>query len=413
MIRRDLFLTMFGIGAGQFILLLATPLLARIYGPEAFGTYSVIVAVAGIVATVAALRIDLALSGATDDDIAALARAGLALPFLIVPIAISVLAVALQLGLARWAPFTQRDLPIIGLIALFQGLALAGSGLSTRLGAFRTLAAMKIAQPLVFAGLALLLFRNLELAMAFGWMAALVAAALSIRHVPLHRGWSDTASAFARAWRFPAISAPMAILDVVALSLPILFIAAAFGERAVGNYSQVQRLLGAPLVLVAAAGGQVFLKYAGDQIRAGMPVMPLLRRLVLSMGGLVLLIVIAVALLGHTLLHLLIGPEWRTDTPFLLLALLPVLWRVIASPVSPILILTNRIATAGMWQISYFTMTAVTAFSASRFLGLEGTLIALAASDFLMYGAYLVLSVKAARAVDVRDPSASPLRSLD
>lgn len=413
MIRRDLFLTMFGIGAGQFILLLATPLLARAYGPAAFGTYSVIVAVAGIVATVAALRIDLALSGAADEDVLSLTRASMALPFLVVPTAIAILALSLQLGLGRWAPFTASDLPIIGLIALFQGLVLVGSGLSTRLGAFRTLAAMKIVQPLVFATVALLLLRNLELAMAIGWMAALVAAAISLRRVPLHRGWPETASAFRRAWRFPAISAPMAILDVMALSLPILFIAAAFGERAVGNYSQVQRLIGAPLVLVATAGGQVFLKYAGDQLRAGMPVMPLVRRLLLSMSALVLLVVVAVALLGQMALHLLIGPDWRTDTPFLLLALLPVLWRVIASPISPILILTNRIAMTGAWQISYFIMTAVTAFLASRSLGFEGTLIALAASDFLMYGAYLILSVKAARSADVRDPLVPPLRSAD
>ncbi len=409
MIRRDLLLTLFGIGAGQAILLVTMPFLARAYGPAAFGTYSVIVAVAGIVATIAALRIDLAVSGAVNTDVAPLTRASLLLPLIVVPVAIGLLAMTLHLPLAAHLPFQDRDLPMIGVIALFQGWVFVGSGLSTRFGSFAVLAAAKVAQPLVFALTALLVLDDLPLSMAIGWIVALLATVPSLRRISVRQGWHDTIAAVRRMWRFPAISTPMALLDVLALSLPLLVIASVFGERSAGNYAQVQRLIGAPLVLVATAGGQIFLKHAGDRIRSGTPVLLLLVRFVLAMLALALGVMLAVAVAGHAILTLLVGSGWRTDTVFLLLALLPVLCRVIASPVSSVLILTHRIGTLGIWQISYFAVTAFTLLIASHHLGFEGTLAAVACSEFVMYSIYLFLSVRAAR--DAAGPSVSALRT--
>lgn len=418
MIRRDLLLTLFGIGAGQLIILFAMPLLARVYGPSAFGTYSVIVAVAGVVATIAALRIDLAVSSAVDADIAPLTRASLFLPVLVVPLVMALMAALLWLPFEMPLPFGMQDLPLIGLIALFQGWVFVGSGLSTRFGAFATLAAAKIVQPLVFVVVALLVLSDLSLAMAIGWGAALVATLPSLRRIPLRQGWKDTRAAVRRMWRFPAISMPMALLDVLALALPLLVIATTFGDAAAGNYSQVQRLIGAPLVLVATAGGQIFMKYAGDQIRNGVSTLPLMARFVVVMTGLAILVAVAVAVAGQPVLQILVGPGWRTDTGFLLLALLPVLWRVIASPVSSVLILTHRLGTLGLWQTSYFLVTIFTLLIASRFSGFEGTLAALALSEFVMYSIYLSLSVRAARrsgASPIHHPrgaNSSPLVSL-
>lgn len=406
MIRRDLFFAMFGIGVGQAILLVAMPFLARLYGPGAFGVYSVIVSVAGIVATIAALRLDLALSGASDTNVPALTRASVLLPLAIVPSAALLMVAALATPIAHSLPFDREDVPMIALIALFQGLVFVGSALSTRSGAFRLLATIKIIQPLVFTVTALLLIHDLPMAMAIGWIAAFVMAYPILRRIPFRRGWRDTWTAFRGAWRFPVISAPMALLDVVALALPLLVIASAFGERAAGNYAQVQRLIGAPLVLVATAGGQTFLKHAGDYLRGGMSVMPLFRRFVLTMMGLATLVALGVALLGHVALQFLIGPAWRTDTGFLLLALLPILCRVIASPVSSILILTNRISVLGVWQVTYFLVTAATLIVSARFLSFEAMLGALAASELVMYGAYLFLSVRAARWASTSNPAA-------
>lgn len=410
MIRRDLGVALAGIGGGQLLLLIAMPFLARAFGPAAFGTFAVVVAIAGVIATVAALRLDLAVVSATDDDLHALTRAGFLLPILVVPSAIALLALGNATPWGSALLFDQRSLLLIGLIALFQGLAMVGAALGTRLGAFPTVAAMKILQPLGFALTALFVIRELSLSMAAGWMIALLVSARLLRGTPVTRGWRESWNATKRMWRFPAISMPMALLDALALALPLLVIAASFGDEAAGNYSQVQRLIGAPLTLLAMAGGQVFVKYAGDRFRAAEPVTPLIGRFVSLMGGLACVVLLAVVLVGDPLLQWLIGEEWRTDTGFLVLALLPLIFRVIASPVSSVLILTHRISVLGAWQFSYFLTTGATVFAAAHWLDFEGLLLALVINELVLYGIYLTLSVRAARKPIEVPPPAEPTR---
>lgn len=396
-IRRDLLVALGGIGGGHLLLLIAMPFLARAFGPSSFGTFAVVVSIAGIIATVAALRFDLAVVSAADEDVNALTRSSFLLPIFVVPLALTVLAFGLALPWGSAMPFDLNELLLIGPIALFQGLALVGMALGTRLGAFPTVAAMKILQPTAFALTALLVIKELSLAMAVGWAVACLVAIRLVWRVPFLRGWRSSWRITKRLWRFPAISMPMALLDALALALPLLVIASSYGDEAAGNYSQVQRLLGAPLALVAMAGSQVFMKYAGDHFRAAEPVTPLIRRFAFAMGGLASGVLIAVILIGDPLLQLLIGNEWRTDTGFLLLALLPVIFRVIASPVSSVLILTHRLSLLGAWQSSYFVTTAATLFLASRWLDFEGLLMALVVNELVLYGIYLALSVRAAR----------------
>lgn len=397
MIRRDLFLSMFGIGAGQFILLVSMPLLARAYGSAEFGTYSVIYAVAGIVGTIAALRMDLALGGADDVDVAVFARACVVLPFLVVPLAIAILWVALKTPLSVNIPFSASDLPMIGAIGLFQGLIFIASGLCTRLGMFWLFATIKVVQPLVFALAALLAVHNLVISMAIGAAVSAGFGLTALRGITLRRGWRESAGALIRMWQYPVISTPMALLNVLALALPLLAIATAYGARSAGDYAQVQRLLGAPLILVATAGGQTFIKHAGDRLRAGSSVTPLFWRFVAAMTVLAAMTMAATATVGHPILRSLVGPGWRTDGTFLVLVLLPVLWRVIASPVSFILVLTNRIGTLGAWQMAYFLYTVITLEIGSRFLNLDDLLLVFGIGCFFMYGFYLQISARAAR----------------
>ena len=410
MIRRDLFVALAGIGGGQLVLLIAMPFLARAFGPAAFGSYAVAVAIAGIIATVAALRLDLAVVSAIDKDMPAVVGAGFLLPLIVVPAALGLLFLGKETPWRVWLPFERSELLPIGAIAAFQGLALVGAALGTRLGAFRTVAAMKILQPLCFALIALFVVHELSFSMALGWLVALLVPLRLLRAMPIEWGWRGTLQVTRRLWRFPAISMPMALLDALALALPLLVIAASFGDAAAGNYSQVQRLIGAPLALVAMAGSQVFQKHAGDLLRASQPVTPFIGRFVLVMASLASLVLVAVMLAGGPALRFLIGEGWRTDTWFLVMALLPVIFRVIASPVSTVLILTHRISTLGAWQCSYFVTTAVTLFAAASWLDFEGLLMALAINELVLYAVYLALSVRTARQSVESSPSIEPER---
>lgn len=397
---------MAGIGAGQLILLAATPFLARAFGPAAFGHFSVIVTIAGVLATVAALRLDLAVASAADEEVGTIAWTALALPVLVIPVTVAVMFAVLSAPVKLGLPFGPVDLPAVAGIALLQGLVLVQTGIGVRMGAFRALAAVRIAQALIFAALALSLIPDLEIAMALGWAAALVAGWPIVRRLPAFAGLAESRVALSRNRRFVLISTPVALLDIGALALPLLFIAAAYGPVEAGNFSQVQRLLGAPLMLVATASAQIFFRYAGEQYRAGRSIRPLYWRVAGGMTALALLAFIAIAAVGHPVMSLLMGPSWRTDVTFLLLAVGPVFFRVIASPVSSALIITGRLGTIGVWQSCYFVVTFAVLWFAHRELPFEGLLLAYAFSELVMYGVYLLLSARAAAAaIEFKPPA--------
>lgn len=203
--------------------------------------------------------------------------------------------------------------------------------------------------------------------------------------------------AIRRTWKFPVMSVPMTLLDSLAVALPLLFILATFSGEDAGSYSQVQRLIGAPLVLAGLAVGQVFYKYAGDRYRSNEPIAPLLW---LVVGGLSLIgfALLAVALaVGEYLLGFLLGQAWRVDTWFVILTLIPVVARVIVSPVSTIFLIANRIGMLSIWQVLYFIVTLSVLSVAKERLDFDHFILAFGCSECIMYGSYLFLAAHVAQ----------------
>lgn len=394
--KKDILINAAGIGVGQMVVLVATPVLARIYTPSEFGGYAALVAATGIIATIASLRFDVALPAVPDDDVAPLLHIALLLP-----VAVSIAAITL-IGVLAACVDTVAGMMVapptwVAAIATLLGTANVCQAYFVRAGDFKRVAVLKILQPIVFTLLALAAVVGLNGAYLASWLAVLLVALWGCRSalvsLDLRRSWQ----AVNNARKYPILSAPVALLDTASLALPIIFIVAAYGNESAGNYSQVQRLLAAPLLLLGIAASQVFYKHAGDLHRGGAPVEPLMWRVVLSLLGVAVLLLIATVLVGEPLMALLLGAGWRTDTQFLLLSIAPVLFRMVVSPVSSVFLINNRLGLGSAWQVTYFVVTAGVIFLAKDRFDLEGYLLALAGAELAMYLLYLLLAVYAVR----------------
>ena len=395
--RRDLLVTAIGIGGGQAIVLLATPFLARIYSPEQFGVYAALAAVAGVLATIASLRFDVSIPALDSRDVSALLPVSLALPLVVVPVALQGLA-----GLADvWEPAESfiGNVPMLAIagVAIFQGLTAVAAAHCTRSGAFRDFAALRLVQPAGFALIAAASLVGLNGALVASWGLAAMLGLYGLRKAVSFVSLRDSVQAVRRQWKYPLVSAPMALLDTLSLALPVFFIISAFGKDAAGNYSQVQRLIGAPIVLAGLAIAQVFYKHAGDLYRQRGNVERLLWRVVSGLAALALSLMLFVLVAGEWVLGLLLGAGWRIDTVFIALSVAPVVFRMVASPVSSVFLLTNRIELGGFWQVLYFSATVAVLAASLQWLDFEGFLVLLAISEFLMYSLYLGLAIYVVR----------------
>lgn len=394
--KRALVLTGLGVSGGQAVVLLATPLLARIYDPTQFGVYASVLAMAGVLAAIASLRFDAAIPAISDADVRPIFRVALLLPVLVCPLVL--LSVEVMAKLSDELATYMDSLPLLPILAIatVQGVVTVLLAFSTRSGWFARYALLRLAQPLVFVLVAIMGILSLEVSVALGWLVALVLGLVVCRDL-LGGSLRESLLAIRRCWKYPVMSVPLMLLDSLALALPIMFIASNYGNSEAGSYSQVQRLVGAPLILVGMAVAQVFFKYAGDHYRRNLPVLPLMWRFVFGMGGLGIILLIVVLAVGSGVMAFLLGPGWRIDTVFMLLALFPVIARSLASPVSSIFLITDRIGRLGCWQVAYFLVTLCVLIIGSASLTFDNFLLALAVSECLMYSIYLYLAVSLGR----------------
>lgn len=404
--RRDLLVTASGAGLGQIVVLLATPLLARIYSPGQFGVYAAIVSFAGVVATISALRYETAIPVVPTDEVPIISRLALLLPLFVAPLLVSAVALTPQAVALLKGNISREGAFVIAAVATIQGMIAVANALCTRRGEFVLAAFIRVLQPIGFVVIACLFVQDLSHALIASWLVAFLGGLYTFRNINFFSGWKSTVATCLRAWRYPVLYAPVSMLDTLTLALPVLAIITIFGDTNAGNYSQVQRLIGAPLLLVGLAVGQVFFKYAGDLLRSGQPLRPLFFKIFKNLLLLAIAIIAFVFIAGEQIITVFLGSAWRTDRTFLILVIAPVVFRSLISPLSSVFLLCHRIKTLAVWQFFYFVVTVIVIVIAQVELSFDGFLVALLCSEFAMYAIYFALAstvVHQADAIQGRD----------
>ena len=395
--KKDFLVTVIGIAVGQFLLFILTPVLTRMYSPEVFGRYSGLIAIASIIATIASLRLEVAIPSALEEHVLPLFEFALFTPVVICPV-ITVLLYSCKNYFLFLAAYL-HDIPYwsICLLSILQGMVAVVLALCTRQGLFAQGAAIRIAQPLGFGIAAVTKLASLNTSLILGWVMGCLASLILLKKNILSFSVIKSCRITKNYWRYPLLSMPVALLDTTAVALPVIFIIAYFGDGEAGRYSQIQRLLGSPMILGGMAIGQVFYKYAGDLHRNQKNIIPLIGKViaVLSLGASVLFFFVII--MGKTALSFILGSKWTMETNFILVAVVPILVRMVVSPVSSVFLVVQKLDWLALWQTSYFLVT-ITVFVIFRYSGnITKILLYYACSETIMYGLYLLLAIVAVR----------------
>src|ERR1019366_2067420 len=266
----------FGTGAGQLLMLASTPIIARMYRPDIVGEAQIVMSVAGTLAVVASLRLELALPLPKDDATAARLFRVIAALALASSLLIAFVVLVADSSLARWLGLRTATLlwalvPIVLLTSLTQVHSLW----LTRTGRFGTLAAARFAGvgSLAAVQVALGLWRNAAASsLLIGVIAGgavslaiqmaerrqqLLALSASVRAVPLMtllKGYKN----------FAIYSLPYSFLCQLSRTAVIVLLGVFGHKEAVGLYAFAFRVTCAPVSLVMAALNQVFYKSAAE-----------------------------------------------------------------------------------------------------------------------------------------------------
>lgn len=307
---------------GQALVVLATPVLTRLFTPEDFGVYALYSSTVLVAGSLASLRLDAAVLVPRQLGTAvALSKLGSGALVVVGVVTAAAAAAAVAVGVlgpdATHSPALAALFVLLGVVG-FGGYQLLnmwavrerlyGAVARTRVTRAAVQVAFQVGGGLIgFAPGGLLMGHALGHLFGLRFIGRrMLDAWRSVRTSAARLRWT------ARRYRnYPLLSAPAALLQSSSLQLPAVVLMAYFGPAAAGVYAVAQRVIATPIQVVGSALAMVFM---GETLHLAKSSPAQLRRVMLRSVALTALIgslpILLLALGGPPLFEFALGREW-------------------------------------------------------------------------------------------------------
>jgi O-antigen/teichoic acid export membrane protein len=330
-----------GTALGQGIVILASPILTRLYTPEDFGILAVYTAILGIVVVMASLRYELAIPLPKEHSLAANLLVG-ALALIGIISLLTVMAIW-SFGHSIVQLTNTPLLPYLWLIPI--GVALTGSlqvfsYWASRNGQFTLIAYTKSLQGAGLVGVQLLagLFGMGPLGLIAGTIVggAVGLGMLIRRRTPIAPDTSNRGvlTALGRYRKFPLYNLWGALMNVGGLQAAPLLLASFFSPAVAGYYSLTLRVLSLPAALVGQAVGQVFYPTVAKGLHNQDVTRSLVVKTATALLSISLPVFLIITLVGPELFRFVFGADWEQAGTYASLLAPWLLLSFVSSPLS-------------------------------------------------------------------------------
>jgi O-antigen/teichoic acid export membrane protein len=388
-----------GAAGAQALPLLAAPLLTRMCSPAEMGAFSVWLGVITVAAIGATLRVDAAMVLDHEEQQQRIC-------FSVVAYAAGVLALTMTLcaiaGRALGVPEV-RDMSWFGLLTIGLGTWLTAYNQTTLTYATSHKQFGKAAKAKIWAGGTIAASQLAMLAMHLGSAALLagqligLTVGLGVAHMLLspprpHIGLkfdTDQRRYLHKHRAFWTFSLPSSLLNALVGQLPLFLIGIRHGAMAAGLFAMTQRVLSAPMSLLASSVLEVFKRQAVDDYQNTGNCREVYRYtfkalLLLALGPSLILL-----LFSPQLFSWVFGAAWRPAGELARILAPLCFLNFIASPLSYVFFIAGKQRIELVWQVALFLMTLLV-FTAP--MSLHQSVAAYTIGYSLLYLVYLYMS---------------------
>lgn len=327
---RDVALVGGGIAMAQAVTLAFTPLLTRLFSPEAFGASAAYAALLSVVLPIATLGYSNAIvQPTTDDAAAAVARLSILCGILLAPLSL-LLVVLLEPWLAAWTGLesTAWVLYFIPVSIAVSALLSVATQAAIREGLFKQKARAYVESTLltnVAKAVAGLLWPTGFVLILLTLAGQLINTVMQLARVERRgvlspanwwgvRGVQDAA---VNHRDFAMYRMPQSVIRALSVGLPVVLLARLFGAGTAGQYSITVLLLSAPVMLLGDAVGEVFYPKITRAINErASNVNSLILRAIAMLLAVSALPFGLVAISGERMLPWALGEEWQMAGQF-------------------------------------------------------------------------------------------------
>ena len=389
-----------GTAMGQAVSIAAAPVITRLYSPADYGAMGVYTSLLAIFCVVASLRYELAILLPEKDEDAA---ATVVLSLAIISFTVSIFGLGvwwLHVEIIQWT-----NTPALGLYLWLLPVGVAWTGVynvfnywAIRKKAFGLIARTRLFQRIAAVitkiggypfGLVGLLLGNIVAASA-GIVSLVAFVVREDRNLFNTTNCRAMVRMAARYRRFPQISSVSGIMNATSLHLPMLMLAAFYGQIVTGQFALVLVVATYPTGFLGQAVGQVYLGEGASAVRNSPSTLyhlflPVTKR----MSVIAIVPMLVLVTLGPSLFVFVFGREWREAGEFARVLAPMMACQFVVSPLGSTLNLLERQAYLLAWDCFRITLV-VASLGLPAFLGWTA-ITAIGVYSGVMIVAYVVL----------------------
>lgn len=386
-----------GTAGAQALMVLAAPLLTRLYTPENFGLLAVYAGLLALLSVAASLRYELAIP-LPENQLEAANVLVLSLLVVLLMTGTSSLMVLLageQIAQALNAPKLIKYFWLLPVGVFLSGVYKVFNYWAVRTKAFSDISRTRVSQTLATLAIQLLGFKLGEVALLFGQASGqgvgslrLAASALKCEEFK-SCSWRGVLQAAKRYKQFPLFSTWSGLLNTAGTQLPPILFAALFNTSSAGLYALANRILKLPITVLGSAIGQVFFSDLAKAQRESMLTL-LVGKGVLNLVKLSFPAAAIFMLVAPDLFLIVFGEKWQISgevarwmTPWLLL-------QFISSPISSVYFVLERERLGLCFQIVMFSLRAASVLVGFVYFDFMGTLIIFSLVSAACYFIYII-----------------------
>lgn len=308
-----------GTALAQIISILISPILTRIYSPEEFGAFTILVSIYGMLALVTGGRYEVAiLLPKRKGEASNLLVLSLFFNLIFSVIVFVVLFVLDYFWIDNKLGFWYYLIPVFVFLVGFVQIL---NTWFNRRKLYNEIAVNKISSSLFTNGLSLffgLLKMNFNglmggalVASFVNFLVVLYQIKKDFRYVVRTSSRKQLKKLATEYKRFPLVNSFQSVLDATQINGLIYIISGLFGQLIVGVFSLSLRILLAPMNFIGGAISQVFYQEASDRYNQNKPLMPLVNRTLKQTGLLISVVLLVLLFFGPQLFAFVFGERWR------------------------------------------------------------------------------------------------------
>lgn len=387
----------------QIIAIGSVPIITRVYNPDIFGQYSLIIAILSIVIPILTLKYDSALMLAEDDfELKSIFYLSFYISIFITLISILIIHVYLTMTDVYISIF---NYVLIFLILLLSAIVNLFTAYNNRNGNYQLLAKVTVRRSLVqnlssillgslYSTSSSLLTANL-LSNLSGLKKQYAKTDIKIKLIPITK---DRLKILSKFYRFPLYNLPTSIVNSLSFAILTIFIGSLYGLEMVGLYALAYKMLGLPISIISSNVSKVYYQVASSLYNNGES----FKKQFNSTSGILIFISIIinglVILFAERIFTLFFGEEWSYSAEIATILVPMFTIRMVVSALSSTMLIKNKQGLDLIIQ-SLFILSSLLSFITVLNLSLtiEFFLMLISATYSIIYLIYFIYIFKLSR----------------